>query len=431
MFPTVFHVPEQVAGVPLFGAGLLLVVWAVASVALLAWLVRRQGWCADTLGYVPLLLLLGALIRWILPLISEPGLGLPIRSYGVMLFFAVFAGTSLTIWRGGRLGLDADRVLTLTICGFIPGILVARLFYVVRFWSEFPRPTVGATLVEIINITQGGLIVYGALIGGLLGFGALIVRQKLPALATLDLLVPGMLLGLALGRIGCFLFGCCYGGPSSLPWAVRFPLGSPPFLQEVHQGEIFLYGLKFLGEPGDPPVIAEVEPGSEAERQGLRAGMRVRAIGGYAVLSVNHARTELLRAHRLEPQEVTLATAQLAEVARLSIPSALPRSRPLHPTQLYSAIDAAILCLFLLAYDPFRRRDGELFALLLTIYPINRFLTEFIRTDDPGVWGTWLTLGQAFSLVFLVVAAGLWWHILRRPPGKAFFPPLTTGGSRL
>jgi phosphatidylglycerol:prolipoprotein diacylglycerol transferase len=427
MFPTVFHIPEQVAGVPLFGAGLLLVVWAVASVALLAWLVRRQGWCADTLGYVPLLLLLGALILWILPLISEPGLGLPIRSYGVMLFLAVFAGTTLTIWRGGRLGLDADWVLTLAIWGFIPGILMARLFYVVRyFWSEFYRPTVGATLVEIINITQGGLIVYGALIGGLLGFGALIVWRRLPALATLDLVVPGMLLGLALGRIGCFLFGCCYGGPSNLLWAVRFPFGSPPFLQEVQQGEIFLYGLKILGEPSDPPVIAAVEPGSEAERQGLRAGMHVRTIGGFPALSVQHAQTLLLQAHRVGPQ-VEVATSELAGVVRLSIPSPLPRSRPLHPTQLYSALDAAILCLFLLAYDTFRRRDGELLALALTIYPINRFLMEFIRTDDPGVWGTWLKLGQVFSLMFLAVAAGLWWHILRRPPGKAF--PLATDGS--
>ncbi len=74
----------------------------------------------------------------------------------------------------------------------------------------------------------------------------------------------------------------------------------------------------------------------------------------------------------------------------------------------------------ILAFDPFKRRDGALFALFLTIYPVNRFLMECIRTDEPGIWGTPLTGAQFLSLALLAGVCVLWWHILRRPPGKVF-----------
>jgi phosphatidylglycerol:prolipoprotein diacylglycerol transferase len=271
----------------------------------------------------------------------------------------------------------------------------------------------------MLNITQGGLVVYGALIGGLLGFGVFLIRHKLPLLPMLDLLTPGMLLGLALGRMGCFLNGCCFGGPCDLPWAVRFPVGSPPFVQQVERGKIFLYGLKFRGPDAAPPVIAEVEPNSAAAEHGLKPGQTLKAINGTPVVRVSDARWALFNAHRYG-HESAIAVEGHQEPVRLPIPHPLPRGEPIHPTQLYSAIDALVLCLFLLAYDPFKRRDGEVFALFLTIYPVNRFLMECIRIDEPGIWGTPLTGAQFISLGLLASVCGLWFFILRRPPGKAF-----------
>ena len=58
------------------------------------------------------------------------------------------------------------------------------------------------------------------------------------------------------------------------------------------------------------------------------------------------------------------------------------RSLPVYPTQIYSSLDALLLTLLLLAYDPFRRRDGELFALMLSVYAMTRFLIEILRTDE-------------------------------------------------
>jgi phosphatidylglycerol:prolipoprotein diacylglycerol transferase len=93
------------------------------------------------------------------------------------------------------------------------------------------------------------------------------------------------------------------------------------------------------------------------------------------------------------------------------------RSLPVHPAQLYSAIDAGLLSWLVWAFYPFRRKDGQAIALLLTIHPITRFLLEIIRIDEPAVFGTGLSISQNISLAILVLALGLWWHLSRQPSG--------------
>jgi len=99
-----FYIPHEWLGVPVFGAGWLLILWAIAGATLLAYLWRRQGWNADTRSYVPLLVLMGLLIWLVLPRledISDVGssAGLPIRGYGVMLLLGV-KGRSLDEHQG-------------------------------------------------------------------------------------------------------------------------------------------------------------------------------------------------------------------------------------------------------------------------------------------------------------------------------------------
>jgi phosphatidylglycerol:prolipoprotein diacylglycerol transferase len=88
-----------------------------------------------------------------------------------------------------------------------------------------------------------------------------------------------------------------------------------------------------------------------------------------------------------------------------------------HPTQVYSAIDAGLLAWLLWSYFPFRRHDGECLALLLTIHPITRFLLEVIRTDEPAVFGSGLSISQNISIALLACAAALWWYLSRQPRG--------------
>ena len=97
------------------------------------------------------------------------------------------------------------------------------------------------------------------------------------------------------------------------------------------------------------------------------------------------------------------------------------KSLPVEPSQPLSTIDALLLCLMLLAYDPFRRRDGELFAVMMSIYPVTRFLIEGLRTDEAAVLGTGMSIGQCVSLLLLVCAAALWFYILRQPKAVTSF----------
>jgi phosphatidylglycerol:prolipoprotein diacylglycerol transferase len=100
------------------------------------------------------------------------------------------------------------------------------------------------------------------------------------------------------------------------------------------------------------------------------------------------------------------------------------RSLRVHPTQLYSAVNAGLLGLFLWNYYPLRRRDGEVFALLITIYPVARFLLEMIRIDESSFLGTGLSISQNVSLLLLALVAGLWWYLSRQPRTREFDPPI-------
>lgn len=431
MLQTLFHIPLKVAGVPTFGFGWLLAVWAIGSAALLTALVRRHGWSAETKSHLPLLGTIGLVIVFVLPQLCDDE-GLPIRGYGVMLLLAVFSGVALAAYRARRQGLDPELIFSLAFWLFLAGIVGARLFYVIEYWPQYRRDTWLQTAGEIINFTKGGLVVFGSAIGAGLALAAFVRKYRLPGLALADLISPSLMLGLALGRVGCFLNGCCYGGACELPWAVQFPIGSPPYLEQLENRRLYLHGLQLGGyDQKSPAVIAAVEPGSPAEKAGLGPGQRIVRIvderkkidartqteydAAQALILIDGAgeRFEVYTQDGGAPKVVTLAAAE--------------KSLPIHPAQLYSAADALLLFLVLLAYYPYRRRDGEVFALMMTIHPIARFLQEIVRIDEKAVFHTGLSISQNISLVMLAGAVVLWIYLLRQPR-HTVWPAFAQGG---
>lgn len=516
MLQTILYIPNEIGGWPLFGFGILLAVWAVGSVCLLARLVRHQGFNADTKSYLPVLGILGAAIAVVLPALCDAR-GLPIRGYGAMILLAVVSGLLLAAYRAKRIGVDPEMIFALAFWMILPGIFGARAVYVTEYWNDqfwpayaSPGGSLGALLGAIINVAAGGLVVYGAFFGGVIGMGLFWWRHRMPLLATADLAAPSMLLGLALGRVGCLLNGCCYGGPCDLPWKITFPWNSPVHNHQVmKEGSPTVDGLTFRDGPGERVVVDAVQAASPAARAGLAPGAEVAEINGVRLFSAEQARSIVLgidklhfvvrredgqklywivddpsaadavaggslkifgmsvadraggncaiervrfqspeAAFGLKPGQViesvsgrrVQGVAQLAELLEehrgkawlrialadraapieLTVQRPLPRSQPVHPTQLYSTIDASILCFLLLAYDRFRRRDGELTALMITIYPISRFLVESIRTDEAKNWGPGLSISQSISLGILAAAIALWIYLLRRPAKLAF-----------
>ncbi len=501
MRQTLFTIPHEVFGLPLFGAGWLLILWAVFCAAYLAWLFRRQGFNAETRGYLPVFVVVALMIWLLLPRLEmATGLGasgLPIRGYGVMLLIAVCTGVGLAAWRAKSVGIAPDLIYSLAFWMFALGIFGARLFYIAQnYQGQFQRETLAETLAAMANVTQGGLVVYGSFIGALAAAFFFVRRHALPALAVADLIAPSLLIGLSIGRIGCLLNGCCYGDLSQQTWALQFPAQSPPYARQHQLG--LLHGIR-LGENKQGQVVVQwVAPHSAAQQAGVSTGAVVKSIqlppvralrGALAVADFAGKNLTLetddgrslslpipadalpsqldLRRFGIEgitfeasPMITSLTPGGAANIAGLAVGDRIVRVRfpeiktaaalhtlmqfndrsmtlefadgraahwsverlpkrslPVHPTQIYSSINGALLFFFLWVYYPFRRHDGEVFALLITLYPITRILLEIIRTDEPGLWGTSLTISQWVSAGVLFGAVGLWAYISRKPSG--------------
>ena len=424
MLPTLFHIPHRLGPLPVFGFGWVLLAWTVFGLVTLVRSVRRQGWNADTRSYLPVLLLIAAGIAFVLPMLEERDLdgrvlGLPIRGYGVMLLAGVVAGLGAAVYRAQRMGLNPEHLFSLAFWMFVGGIGGARLFFVVQYWRTFQRPSWTETAAEILKFTEGGLVVYGALLGGVLAAALYLAWQKLPILAVADLVAPSLVLGLALGRLGCLCNGCCYGGVCETPTpAIRFPgqPPAPPYLDQLERGT--LLGLTLRPRPaGDGWDVLQVAPGSLADRAGIEPGDHLLR---KSLPSADDLQQALRHPDRAGPVVILLLAGK--PPVRWMVSDLPARSLPTHPAQIYSSINALLLFLLLWNLYPFRRRDGAVFATLLTLYPITRILLELVRTDEPGVWGTPLTISQWVSLGLLLLAGGLWVYVLRQPPGSRLPP---------
>src|ERR1019366_243430 len=127
-------------------------------------------------------------------------------------------------------------------------------------------------LWQVVALWDGGLVLYGALIGGLVGYFSyahfVLRKQGVSNWKMLDVIAPSVALGVALGRIGCLFTGCCYGNVacSACP-ALHFPLASAPTMKMVRLG--YQTPLGFQWDPNTREVEA-VEPGSAAANAGVR-----------------------------------------------------------------------------------------------------------------------------------------------------------------
>jgi phosphatidylglycerol---prolipoprotein diacylglyceryl transferase len=157
-----------------------------------------------------------------------------LHTYGFLLAMAFLAGLYMAARQAKRAGLDANRVTDMAVWVLIAGLIGAKLLLLGvdwRFYSRNPR--------EMLAIFQSGGVFYGGLMGGMLIAWWYARRYALPGWATADALAPGLILGQAIGRLGCFAAGCCYGKPASVPWAVTF---TDP------------YAARAVGTPMDTPL---------------------------------------------------------------------------------------------------------------------------------------------------------------------------------
>lgn len=411
MLQTLFYIPNgPFFGLPVFGLGWALIVWAILAVIILLAVVRRHGWSGDTGSYALLLGAFGGAIYFVVPNLLDPnGQGLPIRGFGVMLLLAVVCGVGLSIYRAKQMGVDPEVIFSLSFWMFLAGILGARIFFVIEYRQNFIRDTFWETIQAMINVPEGGIVLYGAFFGGITAALVFFNRRKLPALAMADIIVPGMVVGAALGRVGCFLNGCCFGGlcDANLP-KVEFPQLSPPYQHQLRHG--WLHGFRLIEENGSV-FVRDVLSGSPAQAAGLRSGDEITAVNGETIATVSDVEHLLLPV----PSVIRVTLADRTEhLIKFDLPA---RSLPVHPAQLYDAINLALMALVLWLYYPLRRHEGELLAVGMMLYAITRFVIEIIRVDEPSQLGTGFSISQLISFGVLLAGAVLLMYIeLRNRP---------------
>ncbi len=272
-----------------------------------------------------------------------------------MIVLGFLAAYLLSYRRAKKCGVNPDELTNIAVLALMGGVAGGRAMHVIHFWdSQFANESIW----QIFNIRDGGLEFYGGVILALVAALGYMAVKKLPAKFFLDLLAPALMLGLAFGRMGCFLNGCDYGKVSKVPWAISFPYGSYAYQDHVSADEL--------------AVPAELSDG----------------FGGAI------------------PAE-QLSDAQRAVAAK-------HRSLPVHPTQLYSIAVALLLSGILYRYFWRRKYEGQVFVLMLILYGVARFGLEMLRTE-PKVAGTGLSISQNLSIV-AVVGGLIWWLWTRRRP---------------
>ena len=289
----------------------------------------------------------------------------PIFSYGFMMMIAFAAGILLACRRAERVGIAREAIMDIGLYSIVCGIVGARLAflftdYQMNWASEHP-------VLDMFAIWKGGLTFQGGLFLALAVNIWYLTSRRLPAGKVADVFAPGVALGVGVGRLGCFLNGCCWGqiAPRGFPLGVIFP----------HDCGVYEHHRQML-------YVDELLPALEKANH-------------------NH----------------------LAELLRHYAPLGLERI-PVHPTQLYTALAMVGVFVFLLWVEKWPRLfDGMVMVIFLMAYSVVRFLIEFVRDDTPVL--SWiggfpgLRLGQLLAMLTLAVAVCFFAHLSRKAKAKA------------
>jgi len=143
---------------------------------------------------------------------------LTIHTYGLLVAAGFFLGLGLAVRQARKEGIPADKIIDLGFYILLSAIMGSRLFFIFLNYSYYIKNP-----LDIFKIWEGGLVFYGGVLFAIPSVIWYAKKNGLGIWMTADVFAPSIAIGHALGRLGCFFAGCCYGKPAeSLPWAVKF-----------------------------------------------------------------------------------------------------------------------------------------------------------------------------------------------------------------
>ena len=308
-------------------------------------------------------------------LFDIPVVHITVRSHGLMIVLGFLLAVVVIRRLSRDITPNPQMITNGALYALITGIVGARAFFVIHRLDDFRGDWLSA-----FAIWHGGLELFGGALPAVAVILLYLVYHKLPIRRFLDIVAIGLMLALV-GRVGCFLNGCCWGKPTDLPWGVRFPYGS------------FAYR-------------SQISPDPARNRQAPRLDLPAEYFFGYLDEHGHYCRS-------LKPWGQL--TAEQKEQAKRG-----PyRCLPVHPTQLYTvAMGVTLAGVLYLFWRRSRRagrqgecgklfvKPGSTFALMFILYGIGRFWLEHMRDDNPFELGT-LTISQLISIVLIASGTGL------------------------
>ncbi|MGH7246634.1 MAG: prolipoprotein diacylglyceryl transferase, partial [Pseudomonadota bacterium] len=150
-------------------------------------------------------------------LITIGGFYLP--TYGVLVAIAFLAALTITVRLARRSGLDGELITNLAVYCALAGLAGAKVLMILFDFNDYvqhPSEIFSFSTLQAAGVFQGGFVL------AILTAFLYMRRHALPFLLTADAFAPGIVIGHAIGRLGCFAAGCCWGKACSLPWAVTF-----------------------------------------------------------------------------------------------------------------------------------------------------------------------------------------------------------------
>lgn len=330
--------------------------------------------------------------------------GMAVNGFGLMLLCAFLAGNWLIVRLARREGVDSGMLQDLALWTFLGGIAGGRALYMwenTAEWKDF--------FGKFLLLNQGGLILYGGYAGGIVGMllGWWVRHRDKPfnPLRVLDVYAAPAALGVAFGRVGCLMNGCCYGQvvPEDAPTLpMHYPLPAAARFDLTGKGMQTAAG--FALDPSRYPqaVVLATEPGAGADA--LRKGDLIVKAQGRDIPTVGELSGLLLGDWGTDPFRGVARLDLIVMRDGVETPVSIrPVTPGLHPAQLYEVVSMVLLCLAMIAYLPVRSRMGQAAALFFLLYGCHRFLNELLR-NDPRPIG----LENNVS-VFLVLGGALVW----------------------
>ena len=143
---------------------------------------------------------------------------LEIHTYGVFVAAGFFIGFKVLLFYAKKSSISLILIESLTFLVFVSSVIGARLFYVLISWQEFANNP-----LDIFKLWQGGLVFWGGFLGSATTVVVFSIKHRISFWKLADIFAPAAAVGHAVGRIGCFFAGCCYGKPTDSFFGVVFP----------------------------------------------------------------------------------------------------------------------------------------------------------------------------------------------------------------